>query len=698
MTFILNAKAHSPFVKDRIKNLEVEYDELYVDTNNITYNFRVDTFYSDGFVPVLFVNRTIDLKVTTKKVNTFNRLLTDVENEAFGSYIWKYQNTILGLGKRISDRIAYTNSDLKHTDSYPPIKLRFQLDRSLLPIVDVRATYVSKRLSVSDIMNKTIDKFNELISNFVISKIEFLPHPFNDVEASYFTKSYRNDLVVTLYDILNLCIQDYKPIDLSLLSYIAQQEDELTLYLIPLTIDNIDSNSDFPVLTNIFVDQNISLTENEYSSKIYDDVIEILESNASQHTKQKAIAIFNRGLQQPDANTQRRTDVVDTDGNCLSVMENISNESCSMFDYKQMTESQLKLNTSVTRNSKLIKFNNNDVIMVYNDQYSNKLDLDFDFPFLCRYSEFYLQPESNSTTIRIANLVIPFNLTIGLENILDVDPTPSTTQSPSDDEQEEPELEQRLNEIGLVDILKKIIPQLFNNGLCERVEQGLEQRLNEYMQANNLKEKRVIKYYRVLPSDLDNIIVIVNVLERSLVLANQLAKPDEEQTYTSRIEQLLNEIKSNIAPITNITPINFSNLIKNSHSILSDLLRKDFYYPDMPEQLSIIFTFLGDLDNINKQLRSLTNLIKNGPGSGQNILGMLDQFSATINNILGLSAYLPDSINKEILQNSIDDFLTNLNFMTGSINKIASSYTTASMITNRFESIMHSIRRKKRFV
>jgi len=228
--------------------------------------------------------------------------------------------------------------------------------------------------------------------SFAISKIKFLSHPFNDVEASYFTKSYRNDLVLTLYDILNLCVQDYKPVDLSLLSYIAQQENELTLYLIPLTVDNINPNSDFPVLTNIFVDQNIYLTENEYSFKKYDDVIEILKSNASQHTKHKAIAIFNHNLQQPDTNTQRRTDVVDSDGNYLSAMENISNESSSMFDYKQITESLLKLNTFVTRNSKLIKFNNDDVIMVYNDRYSSELDLDFDFPFLCRYSEFYLRP------------------------------------------------------------------------------------------------------------------------------------------------------------------------------------------------------------------------------------------------------------------------------------------------------------------
>jgi len=392
MTFIVDAKAYSPFVKDRIKNLEVEYDELYVDTNSITYNFRVDSYYSDSSAPVLFVNRTIDLKVITKKVNTFNRLLTDIENEAFGSYIWKYQNTILGLGRRISDRIAYTDFDIEHTNSYPSIKLRFQLDRSLLPIVDVRTIYTSQRLSVSDIMNKTINKFNELISSFAISKIKFLSHPFNDVEASYFTKSYRNDLVLTLYDILNLCVQDYKPVDLSLLSYIAQQENELTLYLIPLTVDNINPNSDFPVLTNIFVDQNIYLTENEYSFKKYDDVIEILKSNTSQHTKHKAIAIFNHNLQQPDTNTQRRTDVVDSDGNYLSAMENISNESSSMFDYKQITESLLKLNTFVTRNSKLIKFNNDDVIMVYNDRYSSELDLDFDFPFLCRYSEFYLRP------------------------------------------------------------------------------------------------------------------------------------------------------------------------------------------------------------------------------------------------------------------------------------------------------------------
>jgi len=671
MTFIVDVKAYSPFVKDRIKNLEVEYDELYVDTNSITYNFRVDSYYSDSSAPVLFVNRTIDLKVITKKVNTFNRLLTDIENEAFGSYIWKYQNTILGLGRRISDRIVYTDFDIEHTNSYPSIKLRFQLDRSLLPIVDVRTIYTSQRLSVSDIMNKTINKFNELISSFAISKIKFLSHPFNDVEASYFTKSYRNDLVLTLYDILNLCVQDYKPVDLSLLSYIAQQENELTLYLIPLTVDNINPNSDFPVLTNIFVDQNIYLTENEYSFKKYDDVIEILKSNASQHTKHKAIAIFNHNLQQPDTNTQRRTDVVDSDGNYLSAMENISNESSSMFDYKQITESLLKLNTFVTRNSKLIKFNNDDVIMVYNDRYSNELDLDFDFPFLCRYSEFYLRSTSNSTTIRIANLVIPFNLTIGLVNILDVDLTPSTNNT--------------------------ITPQSSSNNLYKRVEQGLEQRLNEYMQANNLQEKRVIKYYRVLPNDLDNITLIVNVLERSLVLAHQLAKPDEKQMYARRAEQLLNENKSSIAPIINITPTNFSNLIKNSHSTLSDLLRKDYYHFGTPEQVSIIFTSLGNLGNINQQLYKLINVIKDGSGSEQNILEMLNQFATNVNNILRLFTYLPDN-NKQILRNIIDDVLTNLNYLLGLIDKIITTDTTKSMIINQIESIMYSIQQKTRFV
>jgi hypothetical protein len=671
MTFIVDAKAYSPFVKDRIKNLEVEYDELYVDTNSITYNFRVDSYYSDSSAPVLFVNRTIDLKVITKKVNTFNKLLTDIENEAFGSYIWKYQNTILGLGRRISDRIAYTDFDIEHTNSYPSIKLRFQLDRSLLPIVDVRTIYTSQRLSVSDIMNKTINKFNELISSFAISKIKFLSHPFNDVEASYFTKSYRNDLVLTLYDILNLCVQDYKPVDLSLLSYIAQQENELTLYLIPLTVDNINPNSDFPVLTNIFVDQNIYLTENEYSFKKYDDVIEILKSNASQHTKHKAIAIFNHNLQQPDTNTQRRTDVVDSDGNYLSAMENISNESSNMFDYKQITESLLKLNTFVTRNSKLIKFNNDDVIMVYNDRYSSELDLDFDFPFLYRYSEFYLRPASNSTIIRIANLVIPFNLTIGLVNILDVDLTPSTNNT--------------------------IAPQSSSNDFYKRVEQGLEQRLNEYMQANNLQEKRVIKYYRVLPNDLDNITLIVNMLERSLVLAHQLAKPDEKQMYTRRAEQLLNENKSNIAPITNITPTNFSNLIKNSHSILSDLLRKDYYHFGTPEQVSIIFTSLGNLGDINQQLYNLTNVIKDGSGSEQNILEMLNQFDTNVDNILRLFTYLPDN-NKQILRNIIDDVLTNLNYLLGLVDKIITTDTTRSMITNQIESITYSIQQKTSFV
>ncbi len=671
MTFIVDAKAYSPFVKDRIKNLEVEYDDLYVDTNSITYNFRVDSYYSDSSTPVLFINRTIDLKVITKKVNTFNRLLTDIENEAFGSYIWKYQNTILGFGRRISDRIAYTDFDIEHTNSYPSIKLRFQLDRSLLPIVDVRTIYTSQRLSVSDIMNKTINKFNELISSFVISKIKFLSHPFNDVEASYFTKSYRNDLVLTLYDILNLCMQDYKPVDLSLLSYIAQQENELTLYLIPLTVDNINPNSDFPVLTNIFVDQNIYLTENEYSFKKYDDVIEILKSNASQHTKHKAITIFNHNLQQPDTNTQRRTDVVDSDGNYLSAMENISNESSSMFDYKQITESLLKLNTFVTRNSKLIKFNNDDVIMVYNDRYSGELDLDFDFPFLCRYSEFYLRPASNSTIIRIANLVIPFNLTIGLVNILDVDLAPSTNNT--------------------------ITPQSSSNDLYKRVEQGLEQRLNEYMQANNLQEKRVIKYYRVLPNDLDNITLIVNVIEKSLVLAHQLAKPDEKQMYVRRAEQLLNENKSSIAPITNITQTNFSNLIKNSHSILSDLLRKDYYHFDIPEQVSIIFTLLGNLDNINQQLYNLINVIKDGSGSEQNILEMLNQFDTNIANILQLFTYLPDN-NKQILRNTIDDVLTNLNYLLGLIDKIITTDTTRSMIINQIESIMYSIQQKTSFV
>jgi len=671
MTFIVDAKAYSPFVKDRIKNLEVEYDELYVDTNSITYNFRVDSYYSDSSAPVLFINRTIDLKVITKKVNTFNRLLTDIENEAFGSYIWKYQNTILGLGRRISDRIAYTDFDIEHTNSYPSIKLRFQLDRSLLPIVDVRTIYASQRLSVSDIMNKTINKFNELISSFAISKIKFLSHPFNDVEASYFTKSYRNDLVLTLYDILNLCVQDYKPVDLSLLSYIAQQENELTLYLIPLTVDNINPNSDFPVLTNIFVDQNIYLTENEYSFKKYDDVIEILKSNASQHTKHKAIAIFNHNLQQPDTNIQRRTDVVDSDGNYLSAMENISNESSSMFDYKQITESLLKLNTFVTRNSKLIKFNNDDVIMVYNDRYSSELDLDFDFPFLCRYSEFYLRPTSNSTIIRIANLVIPFNLTIGLVNILDVDLTPSTNNT--------------------------VTPQSSSNNLYKRVEQGLEQRLNEYMQANNLQEKRVIKYYRVLPNDLDNITLIVNVLERSLVLAHQLAKPDEKQMYARRAKQLLNENKSSIAPIINITPTNFSNLIKNSHSTLSDLLRKDYYHFGTPEQVSIIFTSLGNLGNINQQLYNLINVIKDGSGSEQNILEMLNQFATNVNNILRLFTYLPDN-NKQILQNIIDDVLTNLNYLLGLIDKIITTDTTRSMIINQIESIMYSIQQKTSFV
>jgi hypothetical protein len=671
MTFIVDAKAYSPFVKDRIKNLEVEYDELYVDTNSITYNFRVDSYYSDSSAPVLFVNRTIDLKVITKKVNTFNRLLTDIENEAFGSYIWKYQNTILGLGRRISDRIAYTDFDIEHTNSYPSIKLRFQLDRSLLPIVDARTIYTSQHLSVSDIMNKTINKFNELISSFAVSKIKFLSHPFNDVKASYFTKSYRNDLVLTLCDILNLCVQDYKPVDLSLLSYIAQQENELTLYLIPLTVDNINPNSDFPVLTNIFVDQNIYLTENEYSFKKYNDVIEILKSNASQHTKHKAIAIFNHSLQQPDTNIQRRTDVVDSDGNYLSAMENISNEASSMFDYKQITESLLKLNTFVTRNSKLIKFNNDDVIMVYNDRYSNELDLDFDFPFLCRYSEFYLRPTSNSTIIRIANLVIPFNLTIGLVNTLDVDLTPSTNNA--------------------------ITPQSSSNNLYKRVEQGLEQRLNEYMQANNLQEKRVIKYYRVLPNDLDNIALIVNVLERSLVLAHQLAKPDEKQMYARRAEQLLNENKSSIAPIINITPINFSNLIKNSHSTLSDLLRKDYYHFGIPEQVSIIFTSLGNLGNINQQLYNLINVIKDGSGSEQNILEMLNQFATNVNNILRLFTYLPDN-SKQILRNVIDDVLTNLNYLLGLIDKIITTDTTRSMIINQIESIMYSIQQKTSFV
>lgn len=670
MTFIVDAKAYSPFVKDRIKNLEVEYDELYVDTNSITYNFRVDSYYNDSSAPVLFVNRTIDLKVITKKINTFNRLLTDIENEAFGSYIWKYQNTILGLGRRISDRIAYIDFDIEHTNSYPSIKLRFQLDRSLLPIVDVRTIYSSQRLSVSDIMNKTINKFNELINSFAISKIKFLSHPFNDVEASYFTKSYRNDLVITLHDILNLCMQDYKPVDLSLLSYIAQEENELTLYLIPLTVDNINPNSDFPVLTNIFVDQNIYLTENEYSFKKYDAVIEILKSNASQHTKHKAIAIFNHNLQQPDTNTQRRTDVVDSDGNYLSAMENISNESSSMFDYKQTTESVLKLNTFVTRNSKLIRFNNDDVIMVYNDRYSSELDLDFDFPFLCRYSEFYLRPASNSTVIRIANLVIPFNLAIGLVNILDVDLAPSTNNT--------------------------IIPQSSSNDLYKRVEHGLEQRLNEYMQANNLQEKRTIKYYRILPNDLDNIILIVNVLERSLVLAHQLAKTDEKQMYARKAEQLLNENKSSIAPITNI-PTNFSNLIKNSHSILSDLLRKDYYHFGTPEQVSIVFTLPDNLGNMNQQLHNLINAIKDGSVSEQNILEMLNQFATNTDNILRLFTYLPDN-NKQILRNIIDDVLANLNYLLGLIDKIIATDTARSMIINQIESIIYSIQQKTSFV
>ncbi|MFN4151646.1 MAG: hypothetical protein ACK4IX_11950, partial [Candidatus Sericytochromatia bacterium] len=341
-----------------------------------------------------------------------------------------------------------------------------------------------------------------------------------------------------------------------------------------------------------------------------------------------------------------------------------------MFDYKQISESLLKLNTFVTRNSKLIKFNNDDVIMVYNDRYSSELD-DFDFPFLCRYSEFYLRPASNSTIIRIANLVIPFNLTIGLVNILDVDLVPSTNNT--------------------------ITPQSSSNDLYKRVEQGLEQRLNEYMQANNLQEKRVIKYYRVLPNDLDNITLIVNVLERSLVLAHQLAKPDEKQMYAKRAEQLLNENKSSIAPITNITPTNFSNLIKNSHSILSDLLRKDYYHFGTPEQVSIIFTLIGNLDNINQQLYNLINVIKDGSGSEQNILEMLNQFDTNITNILRLFTYLPDN-NTQILRNIIDDVLTNLNYLLGLIDKIITTDTARSMIINQIESIIYSIQQKTSFV
>jgi len=221
--------------------------------------------------------------------------------------------------------------------------------------------------------------------------------------------------------------------------------------------------------------------------------------------------------------------------------------------------------------------------------------------------------------------------------------------------------------------------------------------LNEYMQANNLQEKRVIKYYRVLPNDLDNITLVVNVLERSLVLSHQLAKPDEKQMYARRVEQLLNENKSSIAPIINITPTNFSNLIKNSHSILSDLLRKDYYHFGNPEQVSIIFTWLGNLDNINQQLYNLINVIKDGSGSEQNILEMLNQFATNIANILRLFTYLPDN-NKHILRNTIDDILTNLNYLLGLIDKIITTDTARSMIINQIESIIYSIQQKTSFV
>jgi hypothetical protein len=126
-------------------------------------------------------------------------------------------------------------------------------------------------------------------------------------------------------------------------------------------------------------------------------------------------------------------------------------------------------------------------------------------------------------------------------------------------------------------------------------------------------------------------------------------------------------------------------------------LRKDYYHFGRPEQVSIIFTSLGNLGDINQQLYNLINVIKDGSESEQNILEMLNQFATNINNILRLFTYLPDN-SKQILRSIIDDVLTNLNYLLGLIDKIITTDTIRSMIINQIESIIYSIQQKTSFV
>jgi hypothetical protein len=73
---------------------------------------------------------------------------------------------------------------------------------------------------------------------------------------------------------------------------------------------------------------------------------------------------------------------------------------------------------------------------------------------------------------------------------------------------------------------------------------------------------------------------------------------------------------------------------------------------------------------------------------------MLNQLATSIDNILRYFSYLPDN-SKQILQNIIDDVVTNLNYLLGSIDQIITTTNTArSMMINQIESIIHNIKQK----
>ena len=385
------------------------------------YKFNLDSYYTDIFGPVYFINRSLSLTLFFNDLNDMMQFVyTPGSPTHLTKHIWRYKEYLLGRGSPVPT--TYPDNPMTPktpADSKYSVTIDFSLSRSLLPVFDVSIA-VGQDTSATDILSQLISKLSqELQANTFLHEIRFDHNLFKDIIVEPFEKSFRGDILSIMLNVINLLTTRYKPIDLPIITYIANSLDSKpTIFVKTLTYKIIEDTS-IPILLNAFIDKEYHEYAPTPTLEKSDDMLMHIQELINRHARQITSIVFNIDLLNPKTGGIVKSNVMNVDGSTVSATTKSTDSVDNTYNTK-LDDFIIKSNSALLRNSKILDLSRQIFTVVANDP--TDLLLAFDLtPFVFRYTETEITKNSPSKTrfLKLNWLCIPYQVSIQTSLISD---------------------------------------------------------------------------------------------------------------------------------------------------------------------------------------------------------------------------------------------------------------------------------------